>query len=289
MSFSLTSPEPPKPHNRRDDLGDDPTPRPVPRATFGACLGNHWESGVYIGDVEGDGCGLELERSLHGEDALVRVLDLGAGFGSWASELANHWVNVLDLPRELLHITGVELNPERKPDLAKWCDRVVIGDMWELMAEVQAAGDLFDLIIGNPDFSHVLRHGKHADPNKRTPYRPVGKTLVCTARRCTRALLLLHHGAAFCDSPHGRAVYRANLPAATWLCGRMSFRGDGKTDNRPYQATLWTPRHDGPAATFMLPELPPEDYKWRDCPPGAESAEIAEANGWPLAPGYVRS
>lgn len=244
--------------------GLDPTPRGVVRAVLEA-LCDWW-------------------TQIPGTASTFRVLDVCAGYGVWASEWRRLWhVRDYGVSFELpLHITGVEIDQSKREHLAKWCDEPVI-DTWRPDMTPEPFGYQWagDLIIGNPDFSHILRRGKHRNPNKRTDYRPVEETMVPVLLRHAPEVLLLHTTGAFTDSPHGREVWRRYPPAATWLCGRISFRSDGKTDSRCYQATLWQRGHRGPCATHMLPALPYGSRRWTTLP-GTEDAQTARAMGFPI-------
>ena len=283
-------------HDRRDELDDDPTPRGVVRAVLEASVCFDCEEdvpmvGVDPSDSHGEAGSGEVLGDPFGRRP-VRVLDLGAGYGCWSSEMRK-LAHDQGWP---VHVTGVEVNPDRREHLRKWCDDVAIAPwrdgvwgpvevepgVWRSVLQ-QGNPGAWDLIIGNPPFGHVLRQGK--PDGKRTDYMPVDETMVPTLLRHAPAVLLLHTAGAFDDSEHGREVWRRYPPAAVWLCGRLGFRGDSSTDSRTYYATLWLRGHDGPAQMHMLPELAAEDRRWT-VPPGSESPAEAEALGLPLSPGY---
>ncbi len=254
-------------HDRRAEYDDDLSPRGAARAFLGAALGL---------DV--------LRRRVCFTGA--RVLDLGAGFGCLSSELRKLAIEQGWPP----HITGVELNPAREAHGRKWCDEWASMEWREFLAMrgladrgSMPAPRTFDLIIGNPPFSHILRQGKGPE-GERTDYMPVDETMVPTLLRHAPAVLLLHTAGAFDDSEHGREVWRRYPPAATWLCGRLSFRAGSSTDSRTYYATLWLRGHKGPAQLHMLPELPPKARKWTT-PPGSEDPDTARTLGLPMVGG----
>lgn len=193
-----------------------------------------------------------------------------------------------------LHVSEAGGACERRDcdGLRKWCDARLILDwrtaLKQLALDLKASHE-FDLIVGNPAFSHILRSGKvwSSTANKgkggwiNTKYRPRDDTMVPTLLLHATAVLLLHHGAAFEDSENGREVWRAYTPACQWKLGRLGFRGDGKTDNRPYCASLWLRKYTGRSCSaYMLDE--PESRQWAGTPPGSESIEDAKLLGLPL-------
>lgn len=295
-------------HDRRPDLDDDPTARPVCAGTFAAAMPelvrlisskSHIEAHGYADvlirktDRHSDEQRGGWSKITISAECPFRVLDLHAGYGVWGSEFAIWWVTVLGLPRAWLHVTGVEINGVREQHLVKWCDDWALDDWRQALGIASGlASNAFDLIIGNPAFSHILRSGKKwstkANKGKggwiNTKYRPRDETMVPTLLMRAPATLLLHHGGAFDDSENGREVWRAYPPAFQWRLGRLGFRGDGNTDNRPYCATLWLRGHDGSCSTLMLDE--PGSRQWSGTPPGAESLIEIEELGLVLAPGY---
>ncbi len=293
MSAQSDMPWASKTHEPGPGLNDDPTPRLVARAILGEALPQFvrtWKGSTTKIYTPGSSCARPID-----EAHPFRVLGIGSGYGCWESEFAKWWVDVLELPREWLHITAVEVNPDREEHLRKWCDEVVIEGWREFLARSRVgsgglldAPEQWDAIIGNPPFSHVLRAGKRWDPEAgtwgRTDYMDVDETMVPVLRRHGRAVLLLHTAGAFDDSEHGREVWRRYQPAAEWKCGRISFREGGKKDSRPYITSLWLRRHEGATRGYMLPKVLEEDRKWTD-PPGSEDAATALAEGLPMVGG----
>jgi predicted RNA methylase len=259
-------------HVPGEGLDDDPTPRGVVRSVLEAAM----ETSDWFGTRRGQAA----------RGRVLRVLDLGAGYGCWSSEMRRLAVEQC-WP---VHITGVELNPEREEHLRKWCDEVCIRD-WRTAIELGRDRACLledyipgaDLIIGNPPFAHILRQGKGPE-GERTDYMLVDETMVPTLLRHAPAVLLMHTAGAFDDSEHGREVWRRYPPAASWLCGRLSFRPGSSTDSRTYYSTLWLRGHEGPAQLHMLPWLLPEARRW-SVPPGSEDPDTARVLGLPMVGG----
>ena len=212
----------------------------------------------------------------------LRVLDVCAGYGCWASEMrrlaaSQGWP---------VHITGVEIHEPRREHLRKWCDDVWVDD-WKPEPEPPDTPFGYrwtgDIAIGNPDFALVLRD---AAGN----VLPVEQTMVAVLLRHAPAVLLLHTQQAFVKSEPGRACYRAYPPAASWLLpGSIKFRrginpDTGKpwgADSRCYQVSLWLRGHTGPCSTYMLEDLEPHERAWSVLP-GSEdpSADLPARPGW---------
>ena len=242
---------------------DDPTPRGVVRAVLDALIDQP------EGDDEPRLAKMTWLPRHYG--ATVRVLDVCAGYGCWASEMrrlaqAQGWP---------VHITGIELDGRKREHLAKWCDEVVIRDWFSALADHHRTPE-FDIVIGNPHFTALT----HDDPVCSMPailllYAP--------------AVLLLHTRQAFTKSLAGRDIHRRYPPAwAGIVPGSVGFRGRSKgCDSRTYQASLWLRGHDGPTSTVLLPDPPARSSSWHwDQLPGTEDATTAKALGLPLAPGW---
>jgi len=280
------------------DREDDPTPRGVVRAALEAAAGR---IANITHPTARDGFGP------------VRVLDVCAGYGCWASELRR----LAGLQGWPVHITGVELFAPRYADLTKWCDRSIIAD-WRVPLTSDEFGP-FDIAIGNPHFTALT----HEDPEQSMP---------AVLLRHAPAVLLLHTQQAFARGEAGRGVWRAYPPAASWIVpGSVKFRTgtnpkcpkcahvnplalavgslqqpvthclgragpttyDGyepicgaklKTwgsDSRCYQVSLWLRGHSGPTALHMLPELSADERRWIVEPGSEEPSE-----DYPPAPGW---
>lgn len=258
---------------------EDNTPRGVSRAILAAAIGNgalyvgaHWKTGQPMlrwasGDERED-------RRISEPRESVRVLDVCAGFGCWASEMRR----LAALQGWPVHITGVELDARKREHLSKWCDAVVFNDWLEFVA-VREAGrrvyggtccEDFDIAIGNPHFSALT----HEDPAQSMP---------AVLLRHAPAVLLFHQEQSFQKSALGCRTWHAYPPAAVFhVPGSVRFRGRGHgADARCYQATLWMRGHKGPASAHMLPWLEAPARGWT-MPPGTEepSTELPAAPGW---------
>jgi hypothetical protein len=279
MSWTLTHPGPDARSLETDHASreDDPTPRGVVRAALAAAV--NLES---MPDVYAKLCAARMFADAPEIPHVgpLRVLDVCAGYGCWASELRR----LAALQGWPVHITGVELFEPRRAVLEKWCDEVVIGD-WHPDGCVYRRPTIFDLVIGNPHFTALT----HEDPEQSMP---------AVLLRHAPAVLLYHSVNTFQRGVPGRAVYRATRPAAKWLVpGTVSHDGTSSVASDCYQVTLWLRGHDGPCSEYLL-DVEPEDanrdagilkrggapYKcWRwTVPPGSEdpSSDLPAAPGW---------
>jgi len=236
--------------------GDDPTPRGVVRAVLEAVM---WADG--------------FERDK--DSGLMRILDVCAGYGCWASEMRR----LAGLQGWPVHITGVELDERKREHLAKWCDEVIIRDWFDALRDHHEP-PTWDMAIGNPDFAQLLSNdvaddfGPADDPECSMPAILLGQA---------PAVLLLHTQQAFLKSEAGRAAWRAYPPAASWLVpGGVKFRGASHgADSRCYQVTLWLRGHTGPCSVHLLDDLTAAERSWTKLP-GTEDALEAEALGLPM-------
>lgn len=267
-------------HVPGEGLDDDPTPRGVVRAALGAAMPHTFAVRL-------------CTRPLN-EVQPLRVVGVGSGYGCWESELARWCVEVLGLPRSWLHITAIELNPEREPHLRKWCDQVVTRDWFEALRDHHEL-PTWDLAIGNPPFKELLGGDaeRESDAAKdggwfevHGPPAPLGMP-GWLLEHCP-AVLLYHTQQAFLKSEAGRACWRGHPPAASWLVpGGVKHRGPGEgADSRCYQVTLWLRGGQPPSSVYLLDDLSPAERSWT-VPPGSESIEWARANGYPLAPEWA--
>jgi predicted RNA methylase len=210
---------------------------------------------------------------------VIRVLDVCAGFGGWASEFRRL---AASLGWEV-HITGIELDPTKADHLLKWCDAVVFGDYVDALRTHHES--TFDLVIGNPHFTGLTSDA---------PQQSMPAILL----RHAAAVLLFHQEQSFQKSKSGAAIWHAFPPAAVFCVpGAVRFR-EGKnpatgkpygTDARCYQATLWLSGHAGPVAMHMLPWIDASGRRWQAepgraqrAPPGTEepNEELPAAPGW---------
>lgn len=83
--------------------------------------------------------GFEMFVEAYCPPAGLRVLDLCAGSGVFGQQARR----VLDRP----HLTAVEIRPEERPNLERWYDQVLIGDVRTIEL------GQFDLVVGNPAFT----------------------------------------------------------------------------------------------------------------------------------------
>lgn len=247
---------------------DDPTPRGVVRAVLAAASTT-----------------IVTRRPRSGP---LRVLDVCAGWGCWASEIRRLAAPGVKTAQGFpVHITGVEIDSRKREDIRRWCDAVVVNDWREFIA-VRDAGrrvyggsccDDFDLAIGNPHFTALT----HDDPEQSMP---------AVLLRHAPAVLLFHQEQSFQKSEAGARIWHRYPPAAVLhVPGSVRFRvgtnpKTGKpygADSRCYQATLWLRGYEGPASAVMLPWLPAADRRW-STPPGTETGAEAEALGLVEAP-----
>ena len=260
--------------------GDDPTPRGVVRASLAGAM-RHVMTVLLRTDAGARVLMYRLRELpsvvIISADRPLRVLDVCAGYGCWASELSRWWVLDLGLPREWLHITGVEIHAPREAHLDKWCDDWGLDD-WRVALGPASGLDhtSFDLVIGNPDFAQLLRDnaGNFVDPDQ---------TMPAVLLRHAPAVLLLHTQQALLKSEAGRACWRAYPPAASWMVpGGVKFRGARMgADQRCYQVTLWLRSHTGPCSTYMLEDLEPHERAWSVLPGSEEpSADLPARPGW---------
>lgn len=108
-------------------------------------------------DAAGGGPYIELPD---GRTRVIRVLDICAGAGVWASEVRR----LARLMGFQVQITAVDYAPEERPWLCRHADRVIIADWHEALGMVMdATGNWnwlatpaeYDLIVGNPAFSQA--------------------------------------------------------------------------------------------------------------------------------------
>lgn len=265
--------------------GADYTPRMVARACVEALSGQ-----------------LLVEAVDRDRSNPLRVLDVCAGAGVYSSELARHWVRVLGLPREWLHITAVEIHEPELEHLERWADDVVIGDVDEALAtvcdhceggviadgepcpECDGEGSVpveYDLALGNPNFE-LLR----APSIERGRY-DVEASLPARLLTVAAAVALLHRHNAWSKDGPGTSVRRCYPPAFAWdIPGAVRFRAPGArnpetgklygSDQHSYTWSLWRRGYQGPTVTYLLPQIEPLRWSTR---PGTETGVEARELG----------
>lgn len=282
-----------KAHARLREREADFTPRPVAREV----LRWYFDHVLRIQAIDWRGFYLTIARGsvVSGPFKALRILDVGAGAGVWASEV-RRLIDVLGFP---VHITAVELDADEAPHLRRHADEVII-DEWRVFAEqCEREGRRFDLVIGNPPFSQA-----RAQPNPDHKTRGVSEYLVetsmpATLMRIAGAVLLYLTQQTWTKTASGYEVRRAYPPAfAVDVPGSVSHRTginpeNGKRyggDSIPYSASLWLGAPAGPhvglTATGMLE--PFDGRSWKEgLRPGAEPDEWLAANGIPTVDGVV--
>lgn len=273
---------------------DDPTPRGVTRAVLEAAFGPDGPLAVGVvafgqrlvprlkPEVDRHRCGERPRPPVEpgpGQDE-IRVLDVCAGYGCWASEIRR----LATLQGWPVHITGIELDTRKREHLSKWCDRPLYGDAVACINTERAIGPRrasWDVAIGNPAFSLLVPKQRTDETVEDAADRSVLGNLLAAAP----AVIQLHHTTAFVRGKVGRLLWRRHTPARQWLIpGAVSFRSDGKTDTRCYAASLWMRGHAGPTVVEMLPELGREELRWRALPGTEEpSGDLPAVPGWKVA------
>jgi hypothetical protein len=272
--------------------------------------------------------------AVNGARRVIRVLDICAGAGVWSSEV-RRFAALLGFD---VHITAVDYEPDERPNLLRHADEVIIGDWHEALgmvlsevmvktmtpsgveievAETRCAwGEKreYDLIIGNPAFSHARAATRAGWPEASGPPGKSGAPTVTKAearrrKHLTDAMVAAGELAeraeydttgsmpALCLECAPAVVLYASQQCYTktssgWLT-RLDYpyaiaydvpssvghrgRGEGQ-DDKPYTAFVWLRERGEPAATFMLPPI--EDRNW-DMRPGTEPDEWLAANGIP--------
>ena len=116
------------------------------------------ETSTSLGHFDGDGIGPFIE--IDGRTRVIRVLDICAGAGVWASEVRR----IAEMMGFQVHITAVDYEPDERQWLVRHADRVIIGDWHEALGMVQDERGVwfwpgekaeFDIIVGNPAFSQA--------------------------------------------------------------------------------------------------------------------------------------
>lgn len=152
-------------------------------------------------------------------DKALRVLDAGAGAGAWGL--------ALKAVRPAAHMVGVDLPGVFPVDAYdEWHE-----DYFEVWI-AQYIGQPFDLVIGNPPYANDT-------PEKWL--RLIWRHLTPSGR----VFWLLRLNWYSSQGRHKRLFMAGYHPAHIWQsASRISFTGDGKTDDTDYAMYLWTKDHD---------------------------------------------
>ena len=213
---------------------------------------------------------------------VVRLLDVCAGAGVWASEIRRLFA-ILGIA---VHITAVELDEERETEyLPRHADEVAWMGWREFARKCKAEGRWFDLIVGNPAFTQAraLEVAGELDPSTSMP---------AVLTEITGALILYMSQQGWTKTEAGFLVRELYPPAfAVDVPGAVNHRAGlnpkGKrwsADDKPYSASMWIGKlagpHAGLTATGML--APMKGRSWREgLRPGAEPDEWLHAEGIP--------
>jgi hypothetical protein len=151
-------------------------------------------SSTWIGRIDADGRG-PIVANADGRRRVIRVLDICAGAGVWASEVrrfaAAHGFEV--------HITAVDYEPDERENLLRHAHEVIIGDWHEALGMVLDERGVwvwgperreYDLVIGNPAFSQARAATRAEWPRASgPPKKPGGPATVTKAEARERKRL----------------------------------------------------------------------------------------------------
>lgn len=271
------------------------------------------------GDSAGRDGGPFIE--VDGHRRVIRMLDICAGGGVWASEV-RRFAALLGFE---VNITAVDYEPDELPNLVRHADEVIIGDWHTALGMVQDERcewvwgkdkREYDLIIGNPAFSQARAATRAEWPRASGPPKKSGGVPTITKVEAKERKRLTDLAVAAGDYPE-RAEYdpSMSMPAlclecapavvlyATQQCYTKTSSGWLTRIDYPYAVVYEVPssighrgrgegQDDKPYSAFMWlrgcgePSAtfmlrPIADRNW-DERPGAESDEWLEANGIPF-------
>jgi len=213
----------------------------------------------------------------------IRILDICAGAGVWASE-ARRLFGLLGID---VYIVAVEIDKSEAVYLKRHADEVVIGDWREYVAKCKKRGEWFDLVIGNPAFSE-------ARAPKTSSGFDVYASMPAVLMDIAGATILYMTQQSWTKTQSGYLVREKFPPAfSVDVPGSVAHRvgknpRTGKrysADSIPYSASMWIGKFAGPytglTKTGMLSPL--EGRSWiEDLRPGAEPTEWLVAEGIPF-------
>ncbi len=224
-----------------------------------------------------------VNRVLSRPTPVIRILDICAGAGVWASEIRKLFAEL----GVSVHITAVEIDREREAAfLPRHADEVFWGDWRAFAKQCAREGRRFDLVIGNPAFkrARALEVAGELDP---TTSMPAMLTAIAGA------VILYMSQQGWTKTAPGFEVRRRYRPAyAVDVPGAVSHRAgiNPKTgarwssDTVPYSATMWLGDLAGPHVGMMLSDMlePFDGRSWReDLRPGAEPDAWLRSQGIP--------
>jgi hypothetical protein len=226
----------------------DRTPRGLVRAALEAHLAarpDHarWKA-VYV-------AGHLVWSELEGDP--LRVLDVCAGSGVWASEVVR-WCDAHGIPVE---IDAIEIRPEEREHLERVAQRVYIGDAFEMVLKHPPLGG-WHIVVGNPAFSLLAM-------------APDKISLAPVLLALSRATILLSTTQAFTRSKAAAEWLHDNPPALeVRIAQGVRFRSSSGTDGISYSVTSWVQhqRHVLPGTPWpcSVLVLPAEARRWREIP-----------------------
>lgn len=146
--------------------------------------------GGYFGEDSGP-----LIEAVDGHRRVIRVLDICAGGGVWASEV-HRFAAALGFE---VHITAVDYEPDERENLLRHAHEVIIGDWHEALGMVLDSRGVwvwgpsrheYDLVIGNPAFSQARAAMRAEWPRASgPPKKPGGPATVTKAEARERKRL----------------------------------------------------------------------------------------------------
>ncbi len=246
MSGQLDAPD----EDREREYEVDRTPRGLVRAALAAHMQarpDHarWKA-VYV-------AGHLVWSELDGEP--LRVLDVCAGSGVWASEVVR-WCDANGIPVE---VDAIEIRSEEREHLERVAQRVYIGDALDLLGDDHYLGcHRWHVIVGNPAFSLLaMKAGE--------------RSLAPILLALSRAAILLSTTQAFTRSKAAAEWLHANPPALeVRIAQGVRFRATSGTDGISYAVTSWVQhqRHVLPGTPWQCAVLvlPAEARSWREIP-----------------------
>ncbi len=202
------------------------------------------------------------------EGGPLRVLDVCAGSGVWASEM-RAWCERHGIPVE---ITAIEVREEEREHLERVVGEplnVFIGDALALLDDEIIVEGGWHIVIGNPAFSLLAMGKPKAGEQERRSLLPVLLDLA-------RAVVLLSTSQAFTRSEAAARWLHDHPPALELRIAQgVRFRATSGTDGISYSVTSWVPyqRHTLPGEAWpcRVLVLPASARSWR-VPPGQEGS-----------------